>query len=233
MNAPQRWFLVASFILVAASLALYCTEYRVIDPYSREWPIRVLLESTDETDRETLRARLESDPATRAAIPLISLAQPRPEPRPTNRPLTEDEALKEFSPRPFGGIYARTGLTRSQAMVGGILAPILLLVGAGYLALGVRTKKLRTPITQAEAEIDTATDDQFHGDNDCPETRSGSDQLLNLAERRSRLSDTAVVAMAFLPTLLVIDMSAMILLTQRRYPRWVFAVHCLYALARR
>jgi hypothetical protein len=162
MSTSQRWFLVSSLFLLAVGLALYCLDYRVVSADSFEGRLLVTLSNTPEAQREHLKAEFENSSETRGAIPLISFGESRPKavsssrlvkdtskrvptideilgPRPNQVPTTEDV----LGPRPvaptFSGIYARAGLDPVEAVIGGILAPALLLIVAGYLALGART----------------------------------------------------------------------------------------------
>jgi hypothetical protein len=155
MNKLQRWFLVAGLILLAIGFAFCCLEYRVVRSDSAEAVALIILSRVSDSDREAVKAQLEDSPEGRATIPLIDLGESYEEEvdlssidreaarQPSGKLPTADE-LWNTAHRPlkqvtlFKGIYARPGMTNLEATLGGMLAPILLLLSAGYFALGLK-----------------------------------------------------------------------------------------------
>lgn len=146
MNNSQRWFLVASLILLATVSALYCLDYRVVDGDSPEGQLAIIFSKVREPFRESVKSVAESNPDTSTEVPLIDFGEKDElvatwhAPRDASGLPTTDDLWKEansFRPMPtFSGIYARPGLSRSEAIVGGFVTPALLAIFACFLALG-------------------------------------------------------------------------------------------------
>ena len=275
MNVAQRAFLSGSFVVLAIGSALYCLDYRVVEVGSPEHNLQTMLANAPEPQREYLKSFTENNPEYRNLLPLLDLGELHPRGTASHGTDRRGEALSnvdellaeaEQSAPTYGGIYARSNLTPLAAMMGGILVPTLLLIMAGYLALGsggrmpwnksLRSTQSSTAGKLAEIECvqkcqncnaDVIAGAKFctqcgarNNMNESKRTRADKSGLRELSkseldkwQQQMSLCDVAVVAMALIPPLMMIDGPSMMLVARYRYPRWVFIVHCLYAFARR
>lgn len=152
INNLQRWFLVATSIVLAVASALYCLDYRVVDANTVEGHAAILLSNVPEAQRESMKAGFENDPETSTAVPLIDFGEEGGSvltwhaPRDASGRASADDLWKEahsFKAVPrFSGIYARAGLSRQEAMIGGFVVPALLFAFACFLALGMGSRSI-------------------------------------------------------------------------------------------
>jgi hypothetical protein len=150
MNSAQNRLIVASLCCIAAVSHVYCLEYR-------------------STDYWTSHGRIFDSRLALPAAPVIALSETVVTP-----PTETGAGVVNLT-----GLYPRHGLTFQAAALGGLLAPIILLLVAGYIALGARMPSLprrnlidevvltRPPVPPSDAtgcngggatEVDTPTD---------------------------------------------------------------------------
>jgi hypothetical protein len=108
MKTSQRSLVVASLVVLAIGMSGYCMDYQTRDGYRFRGHF--------------YEHQLYGPPFVVSSV-LITL----------------DEAIVEPGSIPHvavSGFYPRGNMTSNEAAIGGLLAPFLLLIGAGYVALG-------------------------------------------------------------------------------------------------
>ena len=218
MNRSQRLLIVLSLAGLAVATPLYCLEYRSFDYWAnhgRLWG--------DGTLSENFLAR--------PADPLIELSAME-----LLRPTRTDAGVVRVT-----GLYPRRGLTFQVAGIGGLLAPIVLLITAGYMALagnrglqsspGANAGRKswphgddRRPGVAKEFTTDTATEGSTDAARPAP-LMTVSEPPPVRAYEGSEVDFLYVLAALggiMTPALWVIDTPSMLLMMHGRLPRWVF-----------
>jgi hypothetical protein len=232
MNQPQRYLIVAFLCGIAAAGPIFCLQYRSTDYWGTggrvfnghfALPIPPII-ALSET---------EVVPPNRSRHPLSSMSDEELKAAYVN--LTYCEGLGTGDARNsvlcasgvtrITGIYPRRGLTFLAAAVGGLLAPIMLLVAGAYVALAARSRNGAPSRPDTPSPIDAPfaapkPTEISSGDHSAWESR-GSDPR---AARGEGLYRTVAIAGVVAPLFWVIDMPSMLLMMGARFPRWVFSL---------
>lgn len=241
VNNSQRTFLIGACILLAIGLVLFCFDYRVVPDDTLEGSLLIQIAQTPGPQRELFEQKLESDAQFRGLIPVIDFGAVKlttPD-WPQGYLPTEKEFFDAFTPR-HRALFPRLGLTRLDAEIGGVLAPLLLAIAAGYLMLGIGKKSLvEEPRFMPAGNAPIAPSILGREGMLSAPAISPRPQAIANSDKSSEQSSLSAIAlteklaqfgMAIFPVLLVIDLQSMMLLSRFKYPRWVFVVHCLYAM---
>jgi hypothetical protein len=191
MTNSRRWLVIASLGALAVALASYCLDYQTHEAY---------------------RARNE----------LLEPRRGNPSFAPSPVVLKFGEATiapGSVARVAVSGLYPRGNLTSNEAAIGGLLVPIVLLVTAGYFALGgSRTRRAprapRGAQSDEQASVERADQDAM-GATAAAESRSGA----TAPDDKDRLAMVVSIGMVVLPALLVFDMPSMMLLNRLRLPK--------------
>jgi hypothetical protein len=151
MTIAQRWLIVGTLCVLAMGLARHFVEYRAEDMQvdihlNRVVPVGLILPIRE----GTRTSYFQSPPAAPAPADTGGDYEPAsvlrrfgftPEGKPLNevtaaQPVPVVKPQEGFEITTEQGIYARPDYSIAAAAIGGLLVPILLLAGAGYLALG-------------------------------------------------------------------------------------------------
>jgi hypothetical protein len=236
MNYPQRIFLMVGLILLAAGLALYCLDYRIVRADSSEGEFYAHLMNLPEPQRQVFEADFDNDLKFRGWIPLVNLGNVETsEPDwPSGYRPTLDELHDKYAPR-FRAIFPGQGLTKLEAIVGGALIPFLLVMLAGFLGLGTRINSAtKGSVAATPDKFEVASEGRVKVTQPPPITIDANLDASRVTQFQFPVREKlAVIAMAFFPFLLLADLPSMMSATRCRYPRWVFVLHCLYVFGRR
>jgi hypothetical protein len=203
MKTSQRSLIMASLVVLAIALSSYCLDYQTREAY------RV----RDQLFEPNL---LESPPLVASPV-LIKFG----------------EAIIEPGSVPHvavSGLYPRGNMTPTEAAIGGLLAPFLLLVAAGYLGLGASSRAGRG----AGAAASTAADASPPVVAAASLANQKAEQSTSspAADASEFMFRVAIVAAVIFPVLFVLDLPSLMLLSRLRFPRSLFALLVLRALAR-
>jgi hypothetical protein len=142
-----------------------------------------------------------------------------------------------FSPEEVGaryvtlsGLYSRGSMTPSEAAIGGLLVPFLLVVAAGYLALGApRVGHGGSGTAPASAVVEGLPPAVTSPNSPLPlpAWAAGAGR----ANAGEFLFGLAIVASVINPVFFVLDVPSVMLLGRLRFPRWFFGLLVLRALA--
>lgn len=240
MNQPQRSLIVASLCGIAAASPIFCLEYRSINYWGTDGR---LFDGHLAPPAPAIIALSETEvvPPNRASYPISSMSDEDLTAAYTNQTYCEGIAKKGAlgsglcgsGVTRVTGIYPRRGLTFLEAAVGGLLAPISLLVAAAYAALTAisgdhpATRPDTPPVIHARFEPAKTTDSPL-ADSSYSESR-GSDPRM---ARELGLYRTVAIAGVVAPVFWVLDMPSMLLMMGGRFPRWVFWLLVLRSLGR-
>lgn len=230
MNRAQLYFLVIALAVSAVGLSVSFLELRTVSADGEEGKFLTSLSGSENSQG----ALLESQLSLNAFLPLLGPWRTGCTEPDTSGKLTLDELFGQAqlcaadSPL-LHGIYARPGYSRLEGAVGGIWIPLGLLAIAGFFVLGrVRPRSVsskKPPAKLIDEEHPTASISPPSSQSDNP-----GGQLPSPREQ-SDLSSIACVVMVVFPIVLIAELPSTLLASRFRYPRWVFAAHCLFALS--
>jgi hypothetical protein len=206
MKRSQRWLIVASLFLLAIASATYSLDYRVSYFYR-------------------VQGHLIDRVGTDAPAPVINFGE-------QNSAFSSDESsdalsrLLAQSRVTVSALFPRRGMTFDEGLIGGLLTPILLVVGGCFLALGgspIRARNNARASVAIEAPPSAATSNESH--------RIRPQQVATAASMggdSAAVMKSAVAAAVFFPVLFVLDMPSMMLMSRLKFPRWLFWLYVLY-----
>jgi hypothetical protein len=122
----------------------------------------------------------------------------------------------------ISGLYPRGSMTPNEAAIGGLLVPFLLLVAAGYVALGTsRAGGRRSGAAPASAVVERLP----------LGVASSSMASRAPADASEIIAKLVPVILVIFPVIFALDMPSVMLLSRLRFPRWLFALLVLRAFA--
>jgi hypothetical protein len=203
MKTSQRSLIMASLVVFAIALASYCLDYQTHEAY------RI---------RDQLFERDLFGSAPLVASPVL---------------IKFGEAIIEPGSVPrvaISGLYPRGKMIPDEAAIGGLLVPFLLLVAAGYLALGGSRAGRRhsgaAPVGAAVEGLSPVVAAPI-SPSPPPAWAAGAGR----ADASDFWFGIAIVASVINPVFFVLDLPSLMLLSRLRFPRWLFALLVLRAVA--
>jgi len=120
------------------------------------------------------------------------------------------------------GLYARHGLAFQAALLGGLLGPIIFLVAAGYIALAGNWFKAPRPSFSQKRRRTTQPA--------ISSEKQPTELIRPPPVPHLKLYRLAAIVGVVAPVLWVLDLPAMLLMMNARFPRWVFALLVIDAM---